>query len=337
VERSQRRALGHFWDWWSTRGAELALTVVETGQPGALSDELSRRLHAVESGLQWELGPGKTGARHALCISAGGVAGLRALAERCVRAAPPASLTWEYLSARAADPTAIDGEMQIGGQRIVLAQLVIQLALAANGRCLDVGVHHGAFASMPSEASQSVAFIALDRLLGEDGVERWVGRIELLGDPPAEALPATALLDAVAELEERETGSAPWIELKAKGRDGAPAVIRARRPMRWIDHPLLEHHLQVTVAYSADGPRGLPDAAGVAALDELVDDLTNQLGDGGLVVARVLSAGRCDVHAYFDQEDDQAFAAARHFSSRSSRTEGRFDRDPGWRRVRAYS
>jgi hypothetical protein len=63
----------------------------------------------------------------------------------------------------------------------------------------------------------------------------------------------------------------------------------------------------------------------------------NQLGDGGLVVARVLSAGRCDVHAYFDQEDDQAFAAARHFSSRSSRTEGRFDRDPGWRRVRAYS
>ena len=108
--------------------------------------------------------------------------------------------------------------------------------------------------------------MALDRLLGEDGVERWLGRLEVLTELPEEALP----LYAVAELEEREAASPPWVELKGKRSDGAPAVIRARRRMRWIDHPLFEEHLRLVLAYAPDNKGGQPVAAEQARLDALV-------------------------------------------------------------------
>lgn len=258
---------------------------------------------------------------------------LRAIAERCVRAAPSPPPSWEYLYSRPADAAALDGELLLGGEQVGLSTLVTRIALADNGRQVDLGVYHAGFAGLPGGAAVEIAFVALDRLLGEDGVERWLGRLEVLTELPEEALP----LYAVAELEEREAASPPWVELKGKRSDGAPAVIRARRPMRWIDHPLFEEHLRLVLAYAPDNKGGQPVAAEQARLDALCNDLEEQLGDGGVVVALVTAAGRCELHAYFDGQDDDASAAVRRLSARRHRKNVHVDHDPGWHAVRAFS
>ena len=72
---------------------------------------------------------------------------------------------------RPADPAALDGNLQLGAEQVELSALVVRLALADNRHQVDLGVYHAGFADLPSGAAVEIAFVALDRLLGEDGVE----------------------------------------------------------------------------------------------------------------------------------------------------------------------
>ena len=60
VGKSQQRALKKFWQWWSKRGADLALQELESGRFNAFPKEVAGWLQALEPRLRWELGPGTT-------------------------------------------------------------------------------------------------------------------------------------------------------------------------------------------------------------------------------------------------------------------------------------
>ena len=103
--------------------------------------------------------------------------------------------------------------------------------------------------------------------------------------------------------------------------------------MHSIDHPLFEEHLRLVSDYLPDDKSGRPVAAERARLGRAVNDLEEMLGDGGLVVALITAAGRCELHAYFDGQDDSTSASVHRLSAKRHGHSVRVDHDPGWRTV----
>ncbi|MBT2550965.1 hypothetical protein, partial [Arthrobacter sp. ISL-65] len=97
------RAISAFWRWWSAEGARLLSAAVTTGDYRDLPDTLDAMVKAIGPGLGWETGPGIR-ARHQFCLSGAGDPGLRVLAERWRRAAPPPTPMWEFAGARQRQP-----------------------------------------------------------------------------------------------------------------------------------------------------------------------------------------------------------------------------------------
>jgi hypothetical protein len=85
---SEAETIAEFWQWWATARDDVA-SAITAGTIGDFSDGLARRVHAIHPGLQWELTPGITTA-HALVVTAGGQAPIRAVAARWLAAAPRA-------------------------------------------------------------------------------------------------------------------------------------------------------------------------------------------------------------------------------------------------------
>ena len=83
---------------------------------------------------------------------------------------------------------------------------------------------HPALAEQPVEARLRAAFLFLDNLLGEEGVERWIGEIDVLDDPTGGKTPD----ELRAEVDRRAataTGEAWVLATIQDGRDVAIAVV----------------------------------------------------------------------------------------------------------------
>lgn len=227
-------AVPSFWRWWVSEGRPLADQAIQGDGLGNFADEISAQVTRIHPDMEWETAAGRT-AQHALIITSGGISDRRSLAERCFRAAPPADATWEYHPARQPDPEALRSRLDLGGSELDLSLTRVGLTLDAERQKADVSVFHPGFATIPEQARGQATFLLLDWLLGEDGVERWLGAIEAVTVCPADALPAEALPETVLALAAR-TGDDQWALLEGQ-RDGKSVLVSAMRPMKWIDNP----------------------------------------------------------------------------------------------------
>lgn len=328
-------AVPALWQWWTDRGRELAGQGEAPGSSEQLQDELTAHVEAVHPELQWEIGPGARAAA-SLAISAGGVLELRTLAERCVRAAPASDAEWEYLPARAAvgDGWAHGALRMEGVGEMPLGLATVSLRIDDERSLVDVTLHHPAFPGLPEQDRLHLTFMLLDQILGEDDVMRWVGEVAASPTPAADALPADALVEtttAMAGRLEEDT----WV--LAEAQDGRyPVLFSARRPLRCVDHPLLDQHLLAQLPYAADRRTGFPGDDDLDALEKWEDDLMEQLGDRGRLLVRATSRGVRAFHLYCDSTDAGAARMVRDAVDRWPR--GRLDvtDDPGWSAVRRY-
>jgi hypothetical protein len=192
VVASTTAAIQSFWSWWGTARPRIRAAIAGGPRPD-LVEEITRYVKAVDPRLAWELGEGQR-AEHALCVTAEGDPELRVVTERWVRAGPAADATWEYHPARPASISALEATMEIAGRQLVPAQARLLVQVVDDRQAVDVGFHHPALRALPRRARPMLAFLTLGWLLGEDGVERWVGEVEVhprepKGTVPAEALP----------------------------------------------------------------------------------------------------------------------------------------------------
>jgi hypothetical protein len=111
-----RARIAEFWSWWIPRADEIAATVSADGGR-SVAAEISERVGGLHPDLQWEFGPGDQ-SRHVLCVTAGGVAALRPLAERWFRAAPPPDVNWSYRPARVAGTSILSARLEFAGRAI---------------------------------------------------------------------------------------------------------------------------------------------------------------------------------------------------------------------------
>ncbi|MET7418384.1 DUF695 domain-containing protein [Dactylosporangium sp. NPDC005555] len=299
-----------FWAWWPTiRPAVTA--AISTGGFEPLTPQISKRVAAMHKDLTWEFSKGGE-ARHALVVSPGGNPALRALVARWGALAPAADPEWEFHTARQPDHDTLSASIEIAGAKLDLEQLRFAFTRDEDSAAIDVVGHHPLFRKLPEPVRGQITFLSLDWLLGEEGVELWIGAVDFSADEPAGARDPLELAAAVDALRE-EYREPKWVVFSGTRR-GDPVTGLAQRPLRAARWPRFDTHVAVTLQYSGRNGDGLPSDEALDALRAFEDGpLEAALHGDGEMVALETSGGARTLHYYVDGESaagDDLTAAA---------------------------
>mgnify|MGYP001032778843 CR=1 FL=1 len=326
-------AIAAFWAWWEQGRAEVE-RLLEAGDMVGLTELLGPKVTAIHPELVWEIVPGRQAAQ-ALVVTAAGAPDVRPLAHRWVRMAPPADEEWEFHPSRQANPDLAEVRLQVAGRDFGLDRLVLGLRAPRGNPRVDVAVFHPIFPDLEEEARQEAALLALDWLIGEDEVARWVGEITAAAAEPIDAVPAVHLPAVIAD-QARYFAEREWVELEGRSPSGAKLTAATLFPLRPVDHPLYDRHITITLPYREADADGLPTGASVKALDEFTERLSAGLRDA-LLTVHVSGEGTRVLHVYADPGDDAeqvARALAETWPEGPARVET--EDDPGWITISSF-
>jgi len=171
---SRKDAIAAFWKFWPTISRAVAESVTSGGMNPQHIEAMADHVHAIDDGLDWELGPGHA-SKHHLCLSGKGDPVLRMISEQWLRHAPPPDETWEYHPSR--QPHARDGlvleiakvpAVPESGHKVALDEIVCAVTEDESREVLDLRVFHPLFATISEKNLKAqIMFIGLDTLLGE--------------------------------------------------------------------------------------------------------------------------------------------------------------------------
>jgi hypothetical protein len=320
-----------FWSWWAGARPELD-AMVAAGEADRLAEWIAPAVRLVHPSLVWEIAPGLA-ADQALVVTAAGDPELRPVAHRWAAAAPPADARWEFHPSRQANPEAMTLTLDVEGHRFGLDGLVLGLRAPLGAPRVDVVAHHPVFDLVDEETRTEATLLALDWLLGEDDVARWVGDVSASRFPPIDAVPAVHLPAVVADLASgfREE---QWALLEGETAGGARLIATARYPLRPVDHPLFDQHIAITLPYLHRDADDLPTGPSLDALRDFEERLAGRISrlHGAAVLAVHTSAeGQRVLHVYADPAGDAAIHAKELVVSwEEGRPRVDVVTDPGW-------
>lgn len=319
-----------FWRRWGELRGEVR-RAIESGDFGDLPNRISGAVEHIADGLTWELGPGDQ-AQHAFCISSNGDPDKRAAIESCLRRGPGVDAEWEYHPARQPVPVeAVDGfSLRFGESDLTFGDVRVAWSPDEDRERLDVTVHHPVFAAMPDEARQQAGFVILDNVLGEDGVERWIGGIDWVNEPLEDGKGLRDLRAAVDELASSATGDR-WAILRGELTDGAPIFVTLNTALKRVDHPLFLQRLELTIPLKEPTEEGLTTDDEATRLNELEDELMEDLVGAVAYVGRETRKGLRLLHMYC-AEGGPAPDVIRRFGERHPERAMALhvERDPFW-------
>ncbi|MBT2231106.1 DUF695 domain-containing protein [Nonomuraea sp. NEAU-A123] len=326
-----------FWAWWEETRPRLD-SLVAAGEAEGLSEWIAPAVAAVHPDLVWEVAPGRNAA-HALVVTAAGDPELRSLAHRWVKGAPPADLLWEFHPSRQVNPQALELTLDVGGFEFALDKLMLGLRVPPNSPRVDVAAYHPIFGQLDEDTRLEATLLALDWLLGEDDVARWVGEITPATFQPIDSVAAVHLPAVVADLasgyEEEQ-----WALLEGQTAAGAPLIATARYPLRPVDYPLFDQHIAITLPYAHRDENGLPVGESLTALRDFEERLAARLlklHDDAVLAAHLSAESHRVIHIYADPTGDAAIHAKELIVSWEE-GEPRVDvaTDPAWTAVVAF-
>ncbi|TDK24072.1 DUF695 domain-containing protein [Arthrobacter crusticola] len=317
-----------FWAWWQARGENDFTKAVGTGNFGPLMEPMTQRVKAIHPDLVWEARQGST-AQHLLCVTAGGIPAAREHSERWYRASPERGRVWEF-SPVIPTPDAADLTFGgVGGEEIALGQL--RFSVGVRDAKLDVTVRHAIFAQVDTDSAMQLAFMALDSLLGEDSVMRWIGVVETA----AEAVPDSvepSQLQSIAGAFARRTFES-WQVLQQEVPDHSPRILRIRAA-QWLDRPALELHCTLALPYQSGDARGLPAPDELPRLDAIEESLEDTSEQNRVLVAIESGQGRRVLHYYANPADNTSLAALERYAEAHPDADLRTASDPFWENLR---
>ncbi|MEW1841763.1 DUF695 domain-containing protein [Nonomuraea angiospora] len=329
--------IAEFWAWWQESRPGLD-SLVANGEVEGLEERLAPAVAAIHPGLVWEVAPGKEAA-HALVVTAAGDAELRSLAHRWAKAAPPSDMLWEFHPSRQANPQAMELTLDVGGFEFALDKLMLGLRVPRDQPRVDVSAYHPIFGELDEDTRMEATLLALDWLLGEDDVARWVGEITPATFQPIDSVAGVHLPAVVADL---ASGYAEeeWVLLEGQTGSGAPLVATARHPLRPVDYPLFDQHIEITLPYTHRDENGLPVGDSLTALRDFEERLAARLlklRDDAVLAAHLSAEGHRIIHVYADPTGDAAIHA-KELIVGWEEGEPRVDvaADPSWSAVVAF-
>jgi hypothetical protein len=273
-----------FWKWWPGARDRIARSIVTGTYDNRLIGEITKHVRRVHREMAWELQPG-TAAAHAFCLSPEGDPERRQVALRWLESAPKADTTWEYHASK--PPAASLMSLQVGGSQFDLQAMRASASWDPTRRLVDVRLWHPGFERVGDEVRMQVGFLFLDHLLGEDGVERWIGRIDLLGEPPDGLSPAELKGLVERHAAEPPTGDS-WQVGEVRRPDGSPAIVAVDAALKRIDHPFHDLHVWVRMLWGAERH---PTDTESAQLEAEEDEFLRRMGDAAILAARVTVPG----------------------------------------------
>nr|BFE83070.1 hypothetical protein GCM10020093_056710 [Planobispora longispora] len=199
--------------------------------------------------------------------------------------------------------------------------------------------HHPIFGAIDEETRTEATLLALDWLLGEDDVARWVGEISAVEFPPIDAVPAVHLPSVVADLAS-EFQDEQWALLEGETGNGSRLIATTRYPLRSVDYPLFDQHIAITLPYLNRDPDGLPTGPSLEALRDFEERLAGRISklSGAAVLAAHMSAeGQRVLHVYADPAGEAAIHAKELIISwEEGRPRVDVAADPGWTAVAPF-
>ncbi len=322
-----RDAIAEFWTWW--KGARPAIErALASRDISAIEGDLTARVKAIDPGLSWELGPDDADG-HGLSLCWDGDLACRRLTARwCARA--PRSKTWRFFPGRPAGawkPMIFDLD---GAKGIAFADFACTFDVDAKRERVNVVLFHGGAAKASKKVYETAAVVLLDRAFGEDGVERWIGTIDVAAKRPRGARPFGDAVAAVKKLERRATGER-W-NVYSGERDGAAIVVARNDALKAIDHLACDHELAVAAPYDDRGD-GMPTPDAMSALDALDDALAKQLGDDAVYHGRESCAGTRTLYWFANRACADRIATW----ARGRDVSIEWTPDPAWSRIDRWS
>jgi Family of unknown function (DUF695) len=331
-------AIAAFWAWWPGARAELERVAGgERGPEQPFTAMLAERVSAMHPDLAWEIGPGSS-RRFAFCVTAAGNPPAREAAARWLLAAPEEH-DWEFLRSRPAVPE-LDFVLRLGAAMVKVSDIRFQLGERADEELVDVTVDERSLRGLTLEQRQAAAFLALDHVLGEADVERFLGNVDLRPvrwrTQDARELRAAVQRLAVARAEREARGDELFAFMRGE-KDGMPCVITAYTSVRSVDHPLKSAHAAVEIALVNPTELGLTTDAEAEVQNALEDELGVVLGSDGLAVARETGGGRRLIHVYLDPQSDAPRLVSEWCSDCETRSaDVEIRHEPGWDSVMPF-
>ena len=262
-----------FWSWWKTARRRVD-RAIEAQELGDLADEITEKVRAIDPGLKWELGGGE-GKKHAFALTWDGDIERRRTTERWLAGAPAKDETWEYHPARPAGEGWEHLVMELGPHKVDFSGFTCTFEVDEARERVNACIFHPSLVKAPEHARGTAAFVMLDRAFGEDGVERWIGVIDLAKKKPEGARPIADLVKAVTKLAASATGER--CALFQGTRDGAPIFIMKNEALKPIDHLDCDAQLAITIGLEAPTDEGLPSEKESVVIDALEDALVADL------------------------------------------------------------
>jgi Family of unknown function (DUF695) len=321
-----------FWAWWAREGEAAFTAAIEKGSFGAVTKPMSKYVAAIHPDLGWDTSKGET-SQHELCVSASGIAELRSVAERWLRAGPAANGAWQYSASKRRSPETMAASMEIDGAKLDLANTVFAVSVDRSSYRVAVTVYNPEFARMTEQSALQVAYLTLDWSLGEDHVERWVGEVAVTDAEPEISI-STQELARIADEFATARDAGKWSLLRMQTQSGSDAMATVRTAVRWIDYPTFDLFSAISVGYADVLPNGWPGPHALDELREFEDQLVEVLGVRGVLVGHTTSDAQRAFLVYSDAQDQNATASIRHFMSAHGDAEPFEKLDPAWREVR---
>ncbi|MEO6772784.1 MAG: DUF695 domain-containing protein [Kofleriaceae bacterium] len=321
-----------FWTWWSTARDQLLRAIeVDHNFSDSLVQDITRRVRAIGD-LDWELSPGKT-ATHAFCLSPRGNPEARLVTELWRHRGPSPDATWEYFAARQGVQVS---KLTFGNVELDRDELMVSFEVDAGRERIDAIYYHPRFAELPEQRRTSALYILLDGALGEDAVERWLGRIEASPKSLASAVSFGQFRDALGQLERTATGDS-FVVMQGTNDEGVRIVVTCNRSLKRIDHLLLTMHVAVDLAILDQTPDGMPTNAEAEVLNQLEDELIGALGGLAVYFGRVTTPGHRALH-YYAAEDTGAKPLIERWAARHPERQPHVEwtRDPTWEFVKRF-
>jgi hypothetical protein len=328
--RPEAETIAEFWEWWATARDDVA-AAIPAGAVRDFADELGRRVEAIHSDLQWELAPGMTSA-HALVVTSGGQAALRATAARWLAAAPPADDTWSYRCVRAADPSTFESTIELDGHKLELTHIRYGITVDKQRHQIDVVCYHPAFAGLPDNIQAQITFLTLDWAVGENDVEIWLGEIGWTATPPANPATPQELRHAITAVASDEDS---WVLMEGQRQDGTPLLATAASPLRSARWPRFDLHVPIRLPYQRHNDGLFPVDDSLTALRAFEDEVSAAIATNGALVAHETSGGIRTLHYYVDsQSNARAEIESRLTGWREGRASIKPQLDPAFEHIR---
>jgi hypothetical protein len=185
MQQTFKARVQQFWKWFEAEAPRIS-RMIDDGHAASLASEMSAHFDAMLAGPAWEFGESTGSEMHELTLTGEGNRHMQFLTAYW-KSMAPAIAGWTFHAARQPSKNPGARPLQLGDKEIKLPEFLFAPTINDESQQVDLRLWHPDLSDLPEREQWLAIFIALDELLGEFGVQQWIGAIDLSDKPAKDA------------------------------------------------------------------------------------------------------------------------------------------------------